>query len=77
MKSIYYILAAAAILYYYWTNAKEAFGGTSPATLMQLSASSGYYPFWRYGYGYRWPYYRYVYPYRDCSAKPDGWFDPY
>ena len=36
---------------------------TSPATLIQLSASSGYYPFWQYGYGYRYPYYRYIMPY--------------
>ena len=31
---------------------------SSPGTLLQLSASSGYYPFWRRGYGYRYPYYR-------------------
>ena len=36
--------------------------GTSPGTFTQLSASSSYYPFWQYGYGYRYPYYRYMYP---------------
>lgn len=35
---------------------------SSPGTLIQLSASSGYYPFWQYGYGYRYPYYRFMYP---------------
>ena len=36
---------------------------TSPGTMIQLSASSGYYPFWQYGYGWRYPYYRFMYPY--------------
>lgn len=36
---------------------------SSPATTIQLSASSGYYPFWRYGFGYHYPYYRFRYPY--------------
>lgn len=57
--------------------------GTSPSTLIQLAAGSGYYPFWQYGYGYRYPYYRYIYPYH--GAHPTylgnlgrvGWPKPY
>lgn len=44
--------------------------GSSPATLIQLSASSGYYPFWRFGHGYRYPYYRYMYPNNDNYTAP-------
>lgn len=43
---------------------------SSPGTLIQLSASSGYYPFWQYGYGYRYPYYRYIYPYYNNYSSP-------
>jgi len=43
---------------------------SSPGTLIQLSASSGYYPFWQYGYGYRYPYYRYMYPYYNDYNSP-------
>ncbi len=46
--------------------------GTSPATMIQLASSSGYYPFWRYGYGYRYPYYRYIYPYQGCDGTYQG-----
>ena len=42
---------------------KEYYGGTSPGTLIQLSANSGYYPFWRHGFGYNYPYYQFKYPY--------------
>lgn len=38
--------------------------GTSPATLIQLASNSGYYPYYRHGYGYNYPYYRYRYPYQ-------------
>jgi len=83
MTLIYYILGALAL----WCllNKKEGFG-SGRGTLMQLSASSGYYPFWRYGYGYRWPYYRYIYPYqanhpsytdqykRGHYPRPHGWY---
>jgi hypothetical protein len=43
---------------------------SSPATLIQLSASSGYYPFWQYGYGYRYPYYRFMYPHYNNYTSP-------
>lgn len=44
---------------------------SSPATLIQLSASSGYYPLWQYGYGYRYPYYHYMYG----NGYQDGYQD--
>jgi hypothetical protein len=44
------------------TNLQENWG-TSPGTLIQLASNSGYYPYYRYGYGYRYPYYIYKYPY--------------
>lgn len=56
---------------------------TSPATMIQLAAGSGYYPFWRYGYGYRYPYYRYIYPYHGAhptylgALGNKGWPRPY
>lgn len=37
--------------------------GTSPATLIQLASNSGYYPYYRQGFGHQYPYYRYRYPY--------------
>lgn len=67
-------------LFLWWmlTKNRESFG-TSPGVFDQLASSSGYYPYWRYGYGYDWPYYRYVYPYPEYSTypkypKPWGWF---
>ena len=52
---------------------------TSPGTLIQLASSSGYYPFWRYGYGYRYPYYRFMYPYNGYSRyyRHRRWPKPY
>lgn len=41
---------------------KESFGSGNGA-LIQLTASSGYYPFYRYGYGYQYLPYIYRYPY--------------
>lgn len=52
-------------------NLKEGWG-TSPATMIQLASSSGYYPYWRYGFGYRYPYYRYRYPYN--TYYPMGYY---
>lgn len=46
--------------------------GSSPATLIQLASSSGYYPYYRYGFGYRFPNYRYRYPY--YSYYPMGYY---
>lgn len=57
--------------------------GTSPATMIQLSASSGYYPYYQYNSGYRYPYYRYMCPYRDyypsyrTSSRKGNWPRPY
>ena len=45
---------------------------SSPATMIQLASSSGYYPFWRYGYGYRYPYYRFMYPYNEQNPTYGG-----
>jgi hypothetical protein len=86
--SLLHIIVAAFVLYLLFSK-RENFGGTSPATLIQLAASSGYYPFWRYGYGYRWPYYRYIYPYyanhpsytsyykRGMYPRPYGWYQAF
>ena len=46
--------------------------GTSPATLIQLASSSGYYPYYRYGFGYNYPYYRYRYPF--YTYYPMGYY---
>lgn len=64
------------------SNRSEGFGGTGPATYIQLASSSGYYPYWRYGYGYMWPYWRYVYPYPEYGQhynypKPYGFYNFY
>jgi len=77
---------------YFKKKHKEYYGGTAPGTLIQLSASSGYYPFWKHGMGYRYPYHRYKYPYytyypmafksyndymyNDHYPKPQNW-NPY
>jgi len=57
------IAVAAALCCYWMHNKTEKFGGSSPGALIQLSSSSGYYPYYRYDYGYRPPYYRYRYPF--------------
>ena len=49
---------------YVFSSKKEGWGGTSPGTLLQLSSSSGYYPFSSYGFGYQYPQYMFKYPYR-------------
>jgi hypothetical protein len=54
------VILVAAVVSQYFGYVIEGWA-SSPGTLMQLSASSGYYPFWQYGYGYRYPYYRYIY----------------
>ena len=81
--NLLHVLIAGLVLMWFSSKVKESFG-SGRGTLMQLSASSGYYPFWRYGYGYRWPYYRYIYPYaanhpnytsyakRGMYPKPNG-----
>lgn len=82
-----HVLIAAAALWLL-LGKRESFA-TGPATQIQLAASSGYYPFWRYGYGYRWPYYRYIYPYyanhpsytsyyqRGHYPRPHGWYQAF
>lgn len=82
-----HVLIAAAALWLLYGK-KERFA-TSPATQIQLAASSGYYPFWRYGHGYRWPYYRFIYPYyanygtstdyytRGHYPRPHGWYQAF
>lgn len=81
-------LAIVALVLYWLFGKREGFA-TSPGTLIQLAASSGYYPFWRYGYGYRWPYYRYIYPYyanhpsytsyyqQGMYPRPYGWYQAF
>lgn len=72
-------LVITLIVWWFLTSNKEAFG-TSPGVFDQLASSSGYYPYWRYGYGYNWPYYRYIYPYPEYSSyrrypRPWGWYN--
>lgn len=59
------------VLWKFLGNKKEGWG-TSPATLIQLASSSGYYPYQRYGFGYNYPRYRYRYPY--YSSYPMGYY---
>lgn len=85
MNILLWISIAFVVYLFLRDRSAESFA-TSPATLIQLAASSGYYPFWRYGYGYMWPYYRYLYPYygnhptyssyyRDAQyPRPAGWY---
>ena len=64
-------VAVILLLVLYKGNLKEGWG-TSPATLIQLASSSGYYPYWRYGFGYKYPNYRFRYPYH--SYYPMGYY---
>lgn len=64
-----FVLGSVAL--YSMTSKKEHWG-SSPASLIQLSANSGYYPYYRYGFGYRYPYYRYRYPYH--NYYPMGYY---
>lgn len=70
-KYILGIIVAFVLLKYITKDTKENWG-TSPGTLIQLASSSGYYPYWRYGFGYRYPYYRYRYPF--YSYYPMGYY---
>lgn len=65
------VAVAVLLVMFFNRNLKEGWA-TSPATLIQLSSSSGYYPYWRYGYGYKYPYYRFRYPYH--SYYPMGYY---
>ena len=60
--NLFIIILSVAILYVF-SSVKENWG-TSPGTLIQLSANSGYYPYHSYGFGYKYPYYLFKYPYR-------------
>lgn len=73
----YLILIIAFLLGLYLFNSEKLVEGwaTSPATMIQLSASSGYYPFWRYGYGWRYPYYRFMFPYYSYHPTYSGSFN--
>jgi hypothetical protein len=68
-----YIIGIIALLFLW-----KIFGGnregwaTSPATMIQLASSSGYYPYYRYGFGYQYPYYRYRYPFH--TYYPMGYY---
>jgi len=76
-QNIGLIVAILAGLYLYKNYSSNLVEGwaTSPATLIQLSASSSYYPFWRYGYGWRYPYYRYMYPYYAYNPTYSGYYN--
>jgi len=68
-----------AILYYvlqYFNSMKEGMG-SGRGTLIQLSAGSGYYPFWQFGANrtYRFPYYRYMMPYYNYQRKYTKYYD--
>ena len=70
--NVVYGIIALIVFYFLFMNDNLTENmSTSPATLIQLSASSAYYPFWQYGYGYRYPYYKYVAPY----YVYDGYYD--
>ena len=56
------VLLLIIVAIYVISSTKEKWG-TSPGTLIQLSSNSGYYPYYRYGFGYKYPYYMYKYPY--------------
>lgn len=56
------LIAILAILFIVFNQDLVENWATSPGTMIQLASSSGHYPFWRFGYGYRWPYYRFMYP---------------
>ena len=83
---IHYALGILVLLFLF--KKREGFA-SGPASLIQLSAGSGYYPFWRYGHGYRWPYYRYIYPYyanhpsytshykQGHYPRPHGWYQAF
>ena len=58
------ILILIAVSIYVFFSTKEGWGGTSPGTMIQLSANSGYYPYNSYGFGYQYPQYMFKYPYR-------------
>jgi hypothetical protein len=64
-------IIALIILWKILSNIREPYG-TSPATMIQLASSSGYYPYSRYGFGYQYPYYRYRYPFH--TYYPMGYY---
>ena len=73
MKYINYLIGVILMIAFYMYMKPTIEGwATSPGTLIQLAASSGYYPYYRYGFGYRYPYYRYRYPY--YSYYPMGYY---
>lgn len=57
-----FVLLLLVVVVYVLSSTKENWG-TSPGTLIQLASNSGYYPYYRYGFGYRYPNYIYKYPY--------------
>lgn len=86
------IVIVIAVIFYICLSTKESWG-TSPGTLIQLAsssteypyntypyytASSGYFPYYSYGFGYRYPYYRYpYYRYKDpyyLANYPNGYY---
>jgi hypothetical protein len=73
-----YIIGIIIVVIFLWKilsnmkNGTREGWGTSPATMIQLASSSGYYPYYRYGFGYQYPYYRYRYPFH--TYYPMGYY---
>jgi len=71
LKTLGMWVIGGLVLYHFLKRNKEGMS-SSRGTFIQLAAASGYYPFWRYGYGYRYPYYRYMMPYYDYTSERGG-----
>lgn len=62
MQTLLVVLVAIVLFMMLKGDTKESWG-TSPGVFDQLASTSSYYPYWRYGYGYRRPWWRYGYRY--------------
>jgi hypothetical protein len=68
------ILLFLFIVFYFLFATKLEYFASSPATTIQLGAGSGYYPYYRHGFGYNDMFNIYKYPYHHAypmAGDPD------